>query len=233
MQSLGRRAHRSAWLNDVFVGHIRFVHQIPDRRGAVLEHDPLLAGVTDDGQRIRMGHDGRPVALNSPVKRDPATGEVQIKAKDQADLDRLLEREANKAKAGGQDDRPRKTASSLGAARRQRLGGGLPGPVGTDSREGVSRSLLAETQPASCRTSASADALRERLRDLDRGAADVELRSANATEPFAPAPASAVVVKTLQDRVFAQVSLLGVFAVQFDLGEDLRGIDLAWVSDPI
>lgn len=179
-----------------------------------------------------MGHDGRPIALNSPVKRDPATGEAQIKAKDQADLDRLVEREGKKAKAGGKTiDLGRPQAVS------ERPAVNVSAEVYPGRWERIAAKaclgLLAETQPESWRTSPSADALRERLRDLDRRAADVQLRSANATEPFAPTPASAVVVKTLQDRVFAQVSLLGVFAVQFDLGEDLHGIDLAWVSDPI
>jgi hypothetical protein len=89
------------WLDDVHVGRVRFEHQIPDRRGNVLTYDPFLVGTTADGTRIRMGEDGRPVALNSPVKRNADTGEIQIRAKDQADLDRLLAREIQKAKAAG------------------------------------------------------------------------------------------------------------------------------------
>src|SRR4051812_29181477 len=72
------------WLADPYVRHVRVMHQIPDRRGTTLEHDPLLRGVTADGTHVAMGRDGRPVALNSPIKRDPESGTVQIRARDQA-----------------------------------------------------------------------------------------------------------------------------------------------------
>lgn len=220
------------WLDDLFVGHLRFVHQIPDRRGNVLQHDPLLAGVTPDGTHIRMGRDGQPVALNSPVDRNPDTGEVHIRAKDQADLDRLIEREKRRALAAGKSfelgdpelvsEQPKvKVQSKIYPGRWERMAAK------------ATLGLLAETQPASFRGSVSADILRERLHDLHRKADEVVMREAGATDAFAPVPASVFAVMSHGADVFAQVTLLGTFSIQLELADDLRGVDIAWVSDPL
>ena len=42
-----------------------------------------------------------------------------------------------------------------------------------------------------------------------------------------------MLLTTVGGRAVAQVSLLGVFALRFDLGTDLAPIDAVWVSDPL
>lgn len=220
------------WLDDPFVGHIRFEYAIPDRRGRVLEHDPLLAGVTADGVQVRLGRDGRPVALNSVVHRDPATGEVRIIAKDQADYERLLAREIDKAKAAGKTVEMGK--KRIGSSRPEIRVSNQTSPGRWERMAAkATLGLLAQIQPPAWRESESAQRLRARMRDLSRPADDVPLRPVDAFEPFAPAPASAVVVKKIGGDVLAQASLLGIFVVPFALADDVSGGDIAWVSDPL
>lgn len=220
------------WLDEPFVGHVRFLHGVPDRRGRVLEHDPLLAGVTADGVQIRLGRDGRPVALNSAVLRNPDTGEVRIIAKDEADYERLLARETEKAKAAGKTFEMGE--KRIVSSRPEIQGSNLSSPGRWERMAAkATLGLLAETQPPEWRTSESAQRLRARMRAALRPADDVPLRPVDAFEPFAPEPASAVVVKRLGGDVLAQVSLLGMFVVPFALADDLTGADVAWVSDPL
>jgi HNH endonuclease len=218
------------WLDDVLVGHSRFVHKIPDRRGNLLAHDPFLAGTTEDGIRIRMDQDGKPVALNSPVKRDPDTGSFQIHAKDQADLDRLFAREMRKIEAAGKkitsmesrevSEKPSVQATHMfdqGAWQRMAIKATL--------------GLLAKTQPPSWRLSDSANALRQQLRhDTDKA---IAIRKAAMYHAFAPEPSSTVNVITIANRPVAGVSLLGIFALYLELTTDMKGVDVTWVSDPL
>jgi antitoxin (DNA-binding transcriptional repressor) of toxin-antitoxin stability system len=220
------------WLDDAFVGHTRFIHRIPDSRGKILDHDPLLLGTAEDGTRVAVGRDGRPVALNSPVKRDTATGKVQIRARNQEDYKRLLTREIKKAEALGK-------TFTIGEAQEvsQQPHVEVPHQIYPGRWERmaakVTLGLLAETQPPAWRQTASAEMLRERIHDLERPADAVEMRNLDTFNAFAPSPASAVVVLTLAGRPAAAVSLLGIFALYFPLEEDMSGLDLAWVSDPI
>lgn len=218
------------WLDDVFVGHARFVHRIPDRRGRLLAHDPFLAGTTEDGTRIRMGQDGRPVALNSPVKRDPDTGNFQIRAKDQADLDRLLAREMRKIEAAG-----KKITSSESKEASEKPSIQVTHQIepGMWERMAVKATLglLAKTQPPSWRLSDSANMLRQQLRDGTEKA--VAMRRADMYHAFAPEPASTVNVITIAERPVAGVSLLGIFAIYLELALDMKGVDVTWVSDPL
>lgn len=220
------------WLDDTFVGHTRFTHAIPDSRGNILTYDPLLTGTTEDGTRVTLGRDGKPVALNSPVKRDPATGEIQIRARNQEDYERLLAREIKKAEAAGK-------TFSLGDAQEvseqphvEVVHSMIPGRWERMAAK-LALGLLAETQPPAWRLSASADMLRERIHNLERVVGEVKIRKADSFDGFAQSPASAVVILTLANRPAAMVSLLGDFALFFPLADDMRGLDLAWVSDPI
>jgi hypothetical protein len=220
------------WLDDVFVGHARFVHQIPDRRGKVLTHDPFLVGTTKDGTQIRMGKDGRPIALNSPVKRNPDTGDIQIIARNQADLDRLLAREIKKAEAAGKKLTAGKAQEVSHQPRVEASHQITPGAWERMAAKAV-LGLLANTQPPAWRTSASADMLRQRLRNLDRPVNEVQMREAKIFHAFASAPASAVNIITIANRPCAGVSLLGTFAFYLELADDMRGVDITWVSDPM
>lgn len=220
------------WLDDAFVGHARFMHEIPDSRGNILAYDPFLVGTADDGTRVALRRDGKPIALNSPVKRDDTTGEVQILARNQEDYERLLAREIKKAETIGKtvtfgearqvSQQPRLTVSHHH----------YPGRWERMAAK-VALGLLAETQPPAWRLTASAEMLRERIHDLERHADAVEMRNLDSFDGFAPSPASAVVAITLAGRPAAMVSLLGAFALFFPLADDMSGLDLAWVSDPI
>lgn len=221
------------WLDDPFVGHARFMHRIPDRRGGVLEHDPLLAGTTAEGQQIRMDRDGRPVALNSVVQRDEAGGEVRIIAKDQADLDRLLAREAKKAAAAGRTvdvgEGPTTVVDAPHVEGRAKV---VPGQWERMAAK-ATLALLSTTQDPGWRRSGSADILRAVMLDLDRPAHAVRLMPTDDFEPFAAAPASAIVVTPLRGRPTAIASLLCNFSIAFELEDDLAGVDIAWVCDPL
>lgn len=220
------------WLNELFVLSARYQHQIADRNGNVLDYDPLLAGATADGTRLRIGRDGQPVALNSPVLRDAQTGEVQIHAKDEEDLQRLTAREVQKATAAGKsasfgEAEWRSSQPTVTISHRV-----VPGRWERMAAK-IMLGLLAETQPATWRLSKSADELRQRMHDEPRTATEVPLRSADAFHEWAPAPASAAAVICDGNERLACVSLMGVFAVKLDLADDLAGLDLAWVSDPL
>jgi hypothetical protein len=220
------------WLDDVFVGHARFVHQIPDRRGDVLTHDPFLAGTTADGTRIRMGDGGRPIALNSPVKRNKDTGEIQIHARSQDDLDRLLAREIRKAETAGKtftrgEQRAFEEKPSVKGSHQIE-----PGVWERMAAKAV-LGLLAKTQPSSWRASESANTLRAMLHNLDRPINEVDMRQAHIFHTVAPPPTSLVNIITIAGHAWAGVSLLGQFAFCFALADDLHGVDVAWVSDPL
>jgi hypothetical protein len=219
------------WLNDVHVGHVRFLHAIPDRRGDVLKYDPLLAGVTADGRQIRLGRDGKPVALNSPVHRDRQTGEVQIHAKDEEHLNKLVERERRRAEAAGKhfhvgepdriEDQPEIRAK-----------GKIFPSVWERMAAKIALALLAETQSADWRTSGTAADLRAVIHGPNRPQRDVAMLPGAIFAAFAPSPCSALVIATRAGRAYADVSLIGAFAFSVPLGAELVGADVAWVSDP-
>ena len=83
------------------------------------------------------------------------------------------------------------------------------------------------------RSGESAAELRSRMRNLDLTAGEVELQSAEAFRVFAPQPCSVVMVKEFAGPPTAFVSLLGEFRVGIPLSDDLQGVDLAWLSDPL
>lgn len=227
----GRHVDRP-WLDDPFVRDARFIYAIPDRHGNVPDHSPMLTGTTTDGTRVSLGRDGVPVALNSPVSRNPATGEIQIRARNREDYDRLLAREARRAEAAG-------LTLTAGPPQTISYHPKVENLLAIDPRRWermaakVTLGLLAHTQSASWRRGASATQLRERMRDRGRQLDAVALRSAELVNAFAPAPATAVVIKTLSHGPAAVVSLLGAFSLLFPLADDTANIDLAWVSDPI
>jgi hypothetical protein len=210
----------------------RYEHEVPDRRGKVIDYDPLLAGVTVDGVQVRMGRDGKPVALNSAVKRDAASGEVQIIAKDEADLKRLTEKEIKRAEVAGKtgtfgqsewrSDQPQiQVTNQIVPGRWERMAAKMM------------LGLLAESQPDAWRLSDSARDLRHRMREAPRPANQVRLEPTDAFEPFAASPATALVLITLDGHAVGRVSLMGVWAITLPLSDDLLGVDLAYVSDPL
>ncbi|MEJ7783724.1 MAG: HNH endonuclease [Solirubrobacteraceae bacterium] len=220
------------WLDDLFVRVTRYEHKVPDRRGNIIESDPLLGGQTADGVRIRIGRDGKPTALNSPVKRDDDAGEVHIIAKDEEDLKRLMKREITKAEAAGK-------AVSFGQAqptsRRpavQVTNCIVPGRWERMAAK-LMLGLLADTQPEAWRLADSARDLRQRMRDAPRPANQVRLEPTEAFEPFAAKPCTAAVVVTLDGHAIGRVSLMGMWAITLALCDDLLGVDLAYVSDPL
>jgi hypothetical protein len=220
------------WLNDPFVLDLRFEARIPDRRGKLLKRSPLLTGVTEDGRRIELGPEGTPELRNSVVRRDPEAGEVHIVAPDQATLDKLVERERKKAEAEGKTWTP----GSQGAMSEQPQVTGTamvwPGQWERMAAK-AALALLAEARPATWRRSPSAELLRTRMRDMNRTASQVRLHSSEAVESFAASPATAINVLTVNGRSVLNASLLGIFTIRFVLTEDLKGADLAWVSDPL
>lgn len=220
------------WLNDPFVLDVRFEARIPDRRGKLLQRSPLLAGVTEDGRRIELGPDGIPELRNSVVRRDPETGEVHIVAPDQETLDKLVDRERKKAEADGKTF----TAGAQGAmSERPQVSGTAMVSPGRWERMAAKAALalLAEARPAGWRRSLSAELLRTRMRDAKRAVSEVPLVSSDAVEAFAASPASAINVLTVGGHPILNVSLVGILTIRFALAGDLKGADLAWVSDPL
>jgi hypothetical protein len=57
------------WLDDPFVLHLRFLHEVPDRYGNTVDSDPFLTGMTEDGRRVTVGRDGR---MASSVRSTPS-----------------------------------------------------------------------------------------------------------------------------------------------------------------
>ena len=177
-----------------------------------------------------MDQDGRPVALNSPVKRNPDTGSFQIRAKDQADLDRLSAREMRKIEAAG-----KKITSSESKEVSEKPSVQVTHQIDLDTWERMAvkatLGLLAKTQPPSWRLSESANMLCRQLRHTTGKA--VAMRAADMYHAFAPEPASTVNVITIAKRPVAGVSLLGIFAIYLELAPDMKGVDVTWVSDPL
>lgn len=219
------------WLEDPFVGHTRFVHEIPNRYGKLIEFDPLLTGETEDGTRIAIDRDGRPHALNSPIVYDEEADQYTIKAKDHEDAERLRGRFERRAEDEG------KTAE-LGPMEERSEHPQVEGAAvihpGHWARMAAKVTLgyLAETRPPEWRTSPTAEMLRNRMRDFDSGP-EFPLLSADDFARFAPSPATALVLTSVADGVSALVSLMGIFVVRMSLGDDMEGIDRAWVSDPV
>ena len=218
------------WLDDPFVRHVRFVHRIPDRRGNTIESDPLLTGTTASGRRITIGRDGRPKQLNSPVDRSKAPSEFSISARDHQDLDRLIDRELRKAGKTREDvdlpsprvveDQPAvKVQLEMNPSRWERIAAKM------------TLALLGENRAPEWRLGSSAGILRERMRD--REIKDVRMQRADSFRAFAAEPSTAIVVSSMRGVPAAFVSLLGVFAIMFPLTEDLRDVELGWVSDPL
>ena len=220
------------WLNDPFVLDARFAHRIPDRRGRLVKRSPWLAGVTDDGARVALGRDGVPVMRNSVVERDETTGTVRITAGDQATLDGLIDRERRRAERQG---RSWTTGEQQALSTRPQVTGSVESSPGLWERLAAKAALalLAEARSAAWRRSPSAQILRERMRNMNLTVADVELFRDEVIASFAATPATAVIVRTVGPHVTLSVSLLGIFTLRFLLAEDLRGVDLAWVSDPV
>lgn len=220
------------WLDDPFVQHIRFVHRIPDRRGRTTESDPLLTGTTADGRRITVGRDGRPKQLNSPVDRSKAPSEFSIRARDHEDLDRLIDRELRKAGKTREDvDLP----SPQVGEDQPRIEGRIEVNPGQWERIAtkMTLALLAENRASEWRVGPSARILRRRMRDLDRKAKDVRMQQVDSFRAFAAEPSTAIVVSSMGGGPAAFVSLLGAFTIMIRLAEDLRDIELGWVSDPL
>lgn len=219
------------WLSDPFVLGLRFWHQIPDRDGNKPSHDPMLVGMTDDGRRVGLRADGRPELLNSPIREGKEAGEFHISAPDQETLGRMIDRVLRKV--GKTRDEV-----ELGEAQvtTERPWINAKAEIYPGSWERIAAkatlALLAGEMPESWRESESAERLRERMRDLTRKAADVALLSPEPFQGFAPKPCSAVVVTDTGGAPASHVSLLGQFRLAFPLGEDVRGVDRAWVSDP-
>jgi hypothetical protein len=67
----------------------------------------------------------------------------------------------------------------------------------------------------------------------DRKADDVPLRPATAYEVVAPRPCSTVALHPFVKQPAAVVSLMGIFQLAIPLANDLSGLDVAWVSDPL
>jgi hypothetical protein len=218
------------WLNDPIVLDVRRTAKVPDRRGNLLQRSPLLAGTTDDGRRVALGADGKPVLLNSVVDR--GDDQVRIIAPDEATLDALMEREKRKAEATGKtwtpgvsqrrEDRPYvEVSSEISPAVWERMG----------AKMGLA--ILADTMPSDWRTSSSADLLRTRMRDMSRPASQASLLPTDASDPFAAAPATAITITSITRKSVLSVSLMGIFTVRFLLAADCANVDLTVVSDPI
>lgn len=221
------------WLDDPFVQHIRFTHGIPDRRGNTIESDPLLTGTTADGRRITLGRDGRPKQLNSPVDRSKLPSEFRISARDQEDLDRLTDRELRRAGKTREDvalPSPQVVEDQPAIEGRIEVNPGRWERIAAK----MTLALLAENQAPEWRVSPSAHVLRERMRDLDRKATDVRIQQqADSFRAFAAEPSTAIVVSSHGGAPAALVSLLGAFMIVVPLEDDLRDLEVGWVSDPL
>lgn len=217
------------WLNDPFVLDTRFTDRIPDRRGNLVAASPMLTGMTADGRRVTMGHDGVPRQLNQPVTHDPATGMTTISASDQASLDAQIEKQKRKAQAAGKSFTPGHHQSASDHARIEVTLEIAPG-VWRRMAAKIALALLGEQQPAAWRRSASAELLRT---EMKQAASDVELTAPPAIDTFAARPATAVVLSRALPGPRIIVSLMGVFTSAFQLADDLDRTDWAWVSDPI
>lgn len=68
---------------------------------------------------------------------------------------------------------------------------------------------------------------------MNRTVSQIRLSSSEAIESFAASPATAISLMTVSGRAILNASLLGIFTVPFALAYDLKGADLAWVSDPL
>lgn len=219
------------WLSDPFVLHVRFMAQVPDRRGNLLASSPLLTGQTDDGRRVTMRLDGTPIQLNTPATIDPSTGEATISAGSQQALDEQTAKQRRKAEAQG---RTFTAGEQQSACDRPEVTGRMKIIPNRWQREGakIALALLAEQQPGAWRRSRSAELLRQEIRTA-RVANDVRFVDLAAVAEFAECPATAVVLARTEHGPAVSVSLMGVFAVAFLLADDLDRTDWAWVSDPI
>lgn len=221
------------FLGDPVVRDLRFTHQIRDRDGRLVVHDsPLLTGTTADGQRVTMERDGTPRALY-PVVREQ-DGELHIIARSEAELADILGKRRARAERGGK-------RLHEGAVELRREHPAIEGRscVSPGAWERMAAKVLlgvaSRVLPADWRHSAAAAALRERLHDLERCAADARLRHPpDVVALLAPMPCSLVSMRGAHDdEGQAIVSLLGTFALALALGPLVEPLDFVWVSDPV
>ena len=191
----------------------------------------MLTGMTADGRRITLGRDGRPVLLNTPVIRDPETGDLTIIAADKAKLDAQTNKQRAKAEAAGEPFTPGEASPFEDDP--AIVGGGEVWPGRWQRMAAkVALALLAEQQPAAWRRSASAESLREEIR-VTRSVGEVRFEDASAFASFAAEPATAVVLHRTPRVLGVKVSLMGIHGIGFPLADDLDRTDWAWVSDPV
>jgi phosphoribosylformylglycinamidine (FGAM) synthase-like enzyme len=177
-----------------------------------------------------MDAQGRPIALNSPVSHDPESDTYAIRAKDEEDMKRLIDRYARKAAVEGK-------SISTGEPEFRSYQPSVTVNVQVIPQHWermaakVLLGFLAENLPSAWRASAQADALRAVMRAPDKRADEVRLTAPGAMQHVATTPASAAFTHSIGDQTVAGVSLLGQFMLGFAVpGDDPR---LLWISDPL
>lgn len=179
-----------------------------------------------------MNAEGKPIPLNSPVNYDPEAGMYAIRAKDEDDMKRLLDRYAQRAVAEAKAVTPGQPE-----VRSYQPSVTVNVTVIPQHWERMAAKvllgLLAEQRPAEWRTSPQADELRSQLRAGDKAADQVRLGTPGAIQQLAAPPATAAFTQSVGDKTVAGVSLLGMFMLAFALPCDQHDAGLLWIADPL
>lgn len=227
---LAGKAVDQPWLREPLVVDTRVRFRIPDRKGKVPTHSPLLSGVTDDGRRIRLDTEGNPELLNSLTDFDEETGEVSIGASDDATAHEMLDR-ILKQQGKTRDDIQNFETAEVSDRPWINVQVGIHVRQWRRLAAKASLALLSDQFPETWLTGASANSLREHMNGTSKQ--NVPLKSPNEVlRAIAPPPCSTVMASDVAKVPVVIVSLIGTYTWWFPLEADSIGVDAVWVSDP-